>query len=109
VLGRIVRLVFYAIYTKIERNALQWDIQVDFSYLIPVFCVGGITLLISFEKTPIGKLWTTHFLLASSSRGVMGASVRLLWESRHARLMQVANRWFRSPLSVRAVPVASGS
>jgi hypothetical protein len=72
------RWVFYEAYTKIERNALLWDIWEDFPYLIHIFCVRKITSLISLEKTPEEKLWAAHFLLAPLSRGVLGAPVRLL-------------------------------
>jgi hypothetical protein len=50
-----------------------------------------------------------HFLLTPSSRGVMGAPIHLLRESRRARLMHVADRWAKPLLSVRVVPVAGGS
>jgi hypothetical protein len=102
-------LVFYEVYTKIERNALLWEIWVDFPYLIRIFCIRTITSLISLEKMPKEKLWGTHFLLAPSCRGVMGAPVRLLRELRHAWLMRVADRWVRPLLSVRVALVAGGS
>jgi hypothetical protein len=85
------RLVFYEVYTKIERNTLLWEIWGDFPYLIRIFCVGKIASLISSKKMPEGKLWATHFPLASSSHGVMHAPVRLLQESRCARLMRVVD------------------
>jgi hypothetical protein len=102
-------LVFYEVYTKIERNALLWEIWVDFPYLIHIFCIGKITSLISSEKMPKGKLWATHFLLVPLSRGVVGVPVRLLRESRRVRLMLVADRWPRPPLLARVASVAGGS
>jgi hypothetical protein len=102
-------LVFYEVYTKIERNALLWEIWVGFPYLIGIFRVGKITSLISLEKMPEEKLWATHYLLASSSHGVMGAPIGLLQELRRARLMRVADRWARPPLLVRVAPVVGGS
>jgi hypothetical protein len=103
------RLVSYEIYTKIGRHALLWEIWVDFPYLIHVSYIVKIASLISLEKTPGGKLWAVHFLLAPSSHGVMGAPIHLLWESRHVRLVHMADRWAKPPLSVRVAPVADGS
>jgi hypothetical protein len=60
---------------------------------IAVKNMGGFLLVVSHSlrqeeyvidflgKTPEGKLWAMHFLLASSSRRVMGELVRLLRES----------------------------
>jgi hypothetical protein len=59
------------------------------------------------EKTE-GKLRVAHLLLASSRRGVMGAPICLLKESRHVGLIYVADRWAWSPLSTRAPPIAGG-
>jgi hypothetical protein len=79
--------------------------------------MGGFSLAVSYledrvidfsGKTLKGMLWVVHFLLAPSSRGVMGVPVRLLQESRRARFMHVADRLARSPLSVRVEPVAAG-
>jgi hypothetical protein len=78
-------LVFYEVYTKIERDPLLWEMWVDFPYLICIFCVG--------RRKPLeDKLWAMHFLLVPSSRGVMGAPIHLLRESRHARLIHMADR-----------------
>jgi hypothetical protein len=54
-------------------------------------------------------LRATNFLLASSSRGVIGGAVGLLQESRGARLVSVADQWAKSPLLVRVAPVAGAS
>jgi hypothetical protein len=76
--------------------------------LICIFYVREITSLIPLEKAFEGKLWATHFLLAPSSYGVMGAPIHLLRESRRVRLVRVADLWAKTLFSTRVVPIAGG-
>jgi hypothetical protein len=104
------RLVFYEVYTKIERNALLWTIWVDFPYLIDIFCTRKVASLISLEKTPKGKLWATHFLLEPLSLGVVGVLVHLLRGSRRVRSPRGRRRrGFRRKTLPRLAPTSMPS
>jgi hypothetical protein len=54
------------------------------------------------------KLRAVRLPLASSRLGVVGVPVHLLRESRHMRLIYVADRWAWSPPSARAALVTGG-
>jgi hypothetical protein len=77
--------------------------------LICIFCVGETMSLNSLERMPTGRWQAAHFLLASLSYEVMGVPVCLLRESRCARLVRVAGRWTKPPLSARVAPIAGSS
>jgi hypothetical protein len=52
-------LVFYDVYTKIERNVLLWEIWVDFPYLICIFYIGKMLAVIKCIYLPPTYL---HFI-----------------------------------------------
>jgi hypothetical protein len=73
------------------------------------FLHRGITLLISLERMPDGRWQAVDYLLAPSSYGVVGVSICLLQGLKHARLVHMAGRWAKPPLSVKVAPIAGST
>jgi hypothetical protein len=85
------------------------EIRVGFSLSDSHFLRRGNHVIDFFgDKMPWGKWLAAHFLLAPSCCGVVDARVCLLRELRRARLVRIADRWVRPPLSARVAPIAGG-